>query len=68
MSAPSEFVLREEARGADAELAPAADFDPSEQDWKLALEARERWLKGEEEVLTLEQLKKELQAELGWKS
>ncbi|MEN3941742.1 hypothetical protein WJU23_10650 [Prosthecobacter sp. SYSU 5D2] len=64
MSAPSEFVLREEARGTDVDLEPAVDFEPSEQDWKLALEARERWLKGEEEVLTLEQLKKELQAEL----
>ena len=69
MSTASEFVLREVVVG--LENGPT-DSKPSEivaqEDWQLALETRERWLKGEEETLTLAQLKEELRAELGWKS
>lgn len=68
MSAASEFVLREAGHGLENETGITEEFEPSEENWKLALEARQRWLKGEEAVLTLDQLKEELRAELGWKS
>ncbi|MES2735131.1 MAG: hypothetical protein V4672_02350 [Verrucomicrobiota bacterium] len=68
MSAASEFVLREVAVGLENASTDSKPYEIAEEDWQLALETRERWLKGEEETLTLAQLKEELRAELGWKS
>ena len=69
MSTASEFVLREVVVGLVNGPTDSKSYEiVAQEDWQLALETRERWLKGEEETLTLAQLKEELRAELGWKS
>lgn len=68
MNASSEFILHEVDSDLPDPNTLIEDFEPVDEHWQLALQARERWLKGEEEVMTFEDLKKGLRAELGWKS
>lgn len=70
MSIPSDFSCQEEEPQFHSVSSDVAGNDDmlDEEHWELAQSARNRWLKGEEKTFTLNELKAELSAELGWKS